>query len=83
MMDRELLQISNIDGQVFTVEKTFLANVLMFAWLTHLLALAVNILLYSIHPMAVEMSPFSKMFVYVFGIRFVLNGEEILKMIFF
>ena len=74
-METEALPVTNIHGQVYQIERRFLQNVIIFAWLIQILAVLVNLGGYLIHPMAVEKSVSSKMFVHVFGRRYALNGK--------
>ena len=66
----ETLQVRNIHGQEFQIQKSFLKNVLIFSWIFQILAICVNLGGYLIHPMAVEKSISSKLFVHVFGTRY-------------
>ena len=76
-MSDEALPITNIHGQEFHIKKSFLWKVIMFAWIFQVLAIAVNLGGYLIHPMAVETSVSSKLFVKVFGKKYALNGGRI------
>lgn len=73
----ETLPVRNINGQEFQIKKTFLKKVLMFGWIFQVLAMGVNLGGYLIHPMAVETSVSSKLFVKVFGKKYALNGGRI------
>ena len=76
----ETIPITNIHGQEFQIKKSFLEGVLMFAWIFQVLAIAVNLGGYLIHPMAVEMPGSNKMFVPVFG-HYMINVYYLLDMI--
>ena len=77
MPTAENISVFNINGQDIQIERAFLEKVLIFGWIFQLLAIAINLGGYLIHPMAVEKSVSSKLFVHVFGTRYAWNGENI------
>ena len=78
MPANKTLPVRNINGQEFQIKKTFLEKVLLFGWIFQVLAIGVNLGGYLIHPMAVETSVSSKLFVKVFGKKYALNGGNII-----
>ena len=75
MQNDEFLPVTNIHGQQYELERSFLEGVIIAAWMFQLLAVGLNLICYLIHPMAVDKSPTSKMFVDVLGRRFPNNGN--------
>ena len=75
MQNDEFLPVTNVHGQQYELERSFLERVIIAAWIFQLLAVVINLFCYLIHPMAVDKSPTSKLFVYIWDKRFAMNGN--------
>ena len=75
MQNEEFLPVTNIHGQEYELKRSFLEGVIIAAWIFQFLAVGLNLICYLIHPMAVDINPTSKMFVYIWGRRFAFNGK--------
>ena len=67
MRGQDYLPITDINGQVYQIQRPFLEWVLIIAWVFQCLAEAANLLSYLVHPMKVDTDIRSKMFIYVLG----------------
>ena len=67
MNGQTTLPVTNIHGHEYNIERHFLEKVIIAAWLIQVFAILINLGGYLIHPMAVEKSFKSKLFVFVFG----------------
>ena len=67
MNGQTTLPVTNIHGQEYNIKRHFLGKVIAVAWLIQVFAILINLGGYLIHPMAVEKSFKSKLFVFVFG----------------
>ena len=76
MQNDEFLPVTNVHGQQYELERSFLERVIIAAWMFQLLAVGLNLFCYLIHPMAVDIYPTSKLFISVLGRRFPKNGKS-------